>query len=301
MVLLLAAPAGCGRRTERVTAAQGVVWDRISPPEAVDADRPDWASDSLAFQVRVAGAERVAVSRADGSGLAIQPQTGSVRERAPRWVGPGLLVLSSDASGTEDLWYREPASGVTRRLTDEPSLAWTPAPRPGTPGLAYVEGPDSGWGRIALLPDTAMKPLGKVYLTPTTLVAGEPSWNPAGDRLCFSVKKPSGSIEVWTLSMADTLPVELTVAPLIPIPQLDRSPRFSPDGTSILMASNRGGVWGVWKLSLAGEAQGLDLLAQDVPGAEIRHPTWSPDGTEIVLSSDRGGARALWRLSRLPF
>jgi Tol biopolymer transport system component len=49
-----------------------------------------------------------------------------------------------------------------------------------------------------------------------------------------------------------------------------------------------------------GEAQGLNVLAQDVTSAEIRHPAWSPDGTQVILSSDRSGDRALWRLSNLP-
>ena len=65
------------------------------------------------------------------------------------------------------------------------------------------------------------------------------------------------------------------------------------------MASHRGGIWGVWALNPMGEAQGLTLLAQDLPQAVIRHPAWSPDGREILLSSDRSGERALWRLSNL--
>ena len=102
--------------------------------------------------------------------------------------------------------------------------------------------------------------------------------------------------------MTDTLAVQLTVAPPVHPsgPTIDRSPRWSPDGTRILFASNRGGRWGVWTLSPLGEAQGLDLIAQDLAGAEIRHPVWSPDGTQVLLSSDRSGDRALWRLSRLP-
>ena len=135
------------------------------------------------------------------------------------------------------------------------------------------------------------------------LGAGEPDWSPAGDQICFSASGPSGTRQIWRVSMTDTLAIQLTVAPAVVPPSgptIDRSPRWSPDGTRILFASNRGGRWGVWTVSPLGEAQGLDLIAQDRDGAEIRHPAWSPDGTRILLSSDRSGDRALWRLSNLP-
>jgi Tol biopolymer transport system component len=101
--------------------------------------------------------------------------------------------------------------------------------------------------------------------------------------------------------MSDTLPVQLTVdaAPTLNGPQIDRSPRFSPDGTSILIVSNRGGRWGAWRLSPLGEALGLTVIAQDLPGAEIGHAAWSPDGARILISSDRSGERSLWILSNL--
>jgi Tol biopolymer transport system component len=166
-----------------------------------------------------------------------------------------------------------------------------------------VEGANPDSGRLALLPDTSATPLTPIYLTPASLGAGEPSFNPAGDQICFSASGPNGTRQIWRLSLSDTLSIQLTVAASVNPPSgpvIDRSPRWSPDGTRILFASNRGGHWGVWTLSPLGEAQGLDLIAQDVGQAEIRHPTWSPDGTQVLLSSDRSGDRALWRLSNLP-
>ena len=302
-VLALAAwlYSSCGDHGS-VVSVSGVVWERITPPLAAEADRPDWLADSIAFQVTVQGSDRTAVSRDDGSGLAIQPETGSAGARAPRWVGSGLLVESSDRGGSEDLWYREPLTGITRRLEADPGREWTPVPRPGSPGILYVEGTDPDSGRLVLIPDTSAVPLGKVYLTPASLGAGEPSFHPGGNEICFSAAGSGGTRQIWKLSLSDTLPVQLTVAPpvLPPAgPQIDRSPRWSPDGTRILMASNRGGIWGVWTLDPLGEAQGLDVIAQDLAGAEVRHPAWSPDGTRILLSSNRGGARALWKLSNL--
>jgi Tol biopolymer transport system component len=273
-----------------------VLWERITPSLIQEPDRPDWRADSIVFEVRIFGDVGLAVGGQDGFPIQLLPEPAGGNARTPRFVTTGLLLYSSDVSGTEDLWYREVSSGVTRRLTASAS-AWAPAPRPGTPGLVYVEGAAPDSGRLVLLPDSAAAPLTPLHLTPSTLVAGEPDWNPAGNQVCFSAAGPNGTRQIWRLSLTDTLPIQLTVASAGVI---DRSPRWSPDGTRILFASNRGGRWGVWTVSPMGEAQGLNVLAQDVASAEIRHPAWSPDGARVILSSDRSGDRALWRLSNLP-
>ena len=292
----------CDRHGSRVVSPSGVVWNRITPPGASEADWPDWRRDSIAFQVRVQGLDRIAVALEDGSGLEIEPESPTAGARNPRWVREGLLIYSSDLAGSEDLWYLDVGTGGARRLAAFPGMEWTPAPRPGSPGIVYVEGTDPDSGRLVLIPDTTAVPLGKIYLTPGSLGAGEPDWNPAGDQICFTVRGPNATSQIWRLSLTDTLPIQLTVAPSgnpSGGPQVDRSPKWSPDGSGILMSSNRGGLWGVWILSPLGEARGLTVIAQDVPGAELRHPTWSPDGKRIMASTNRSGDRALWTLSNL--
>lgn len=287
-----------------MVAVTGVLWTRVSPVQVAGADFPDWRGDSIAFQVEEQGLGRIAIAAEDGSGIQILPELGGAEDRSPRWVEGGLLVHSSNLLGSEDLWYREPDTGFARRLTSLPGGEWTPVPRPMSPGLVYVEGPDPLSGRLVLIPDTAAVPLGRIYLTPSALMAGEPDWNAAGDQLSFTVRQADGSSQIWRLWMGDTLAIQLTVglsATPPTGPQIDRGPRWSPDGTAILMASNRGKLWGVWALSPLGEAQGLKVIAQDLPNAEIRHPAWSPDGKEILLSTDRSGDRALWAISNLGF
>ena len=292
--------SACGQTRDGLVSPVGVVWERVTAQGLGEADRPDWSADSIAFQVQVSGLDRIAVASEDGSGVAIEPEIGSTASRSPRWVRDGLLINSSDFGGSEDLWYREVVTGVTRRLTAFPGMESSPAPRPGSPGVVYVEGANADSGRLVLIPDTAETPLRTIYLTPAGLAAGEPDWNPAGNRISFSAAGPNGTRQIWTLSLVDTLPVQITVPrPVNPAtgPVLDRSPRWSPDGSRILIASNRGGRWGIWTVDPRGEAQGLFVLAQDLPGSEIRHPTWSPDGSAILLSSNRSGDRALWRVT----
>jgi len=197
-----------------------VVWNRITPPRASEADWPDWRGDSIAFQVRVQGLDRIAVALEDGSGLEIEPESPTAGARNPRWVREGLLIYSSDLAGSEDLWYLDVGTGGARRLAAFPGMEWTPAPRPGSPGIVYVEGTDPDSGRLVLIPDTTAVPLGKIYLTPGSLGAGEPDWNPAGDQICFTVRGPNATSQIWRLSLTDTLPIQLTVAPSA-IPRAD--------------------------------------------------------------------------------
>ncbi len=291
--LLLALLPACDRNPARPSSGgAAILWTRVTASAAQEPDFADWTGDSIAFEVVESAVHHLAVETDSGTGEALFPTAAPTGDHAPRWVRPGLLVYSSDLLGSMDLWYLVVESGATRRLTAFAGDELTPAPRPGGPGLAYVERSGTGPGRIVLLPDTAATPLARYYLTPPSLDASEPSWDPTGASLCFTAPDAGGHPHVWRVSLTDTLAVELTTGS-----SDDRSPRFSPDGTRILFASDRTGPWGVWTVSTAGEGAGLAALAYDVPGAEIRHPSWSPDGKRILLSSNRTGERALWILS----
>jgi TolB protein len=217
-------------------------------------------------------------------------------DREPRWVRAGLLLYSSDRLGSADLWYLDVATAAARRLTGFPGDEVEAAPRPGSSGLAYVERTGPAGARLVLLPDTAAAPLSRIYLTPVSLPASEPDWDPTGTQLCFTAPDGGGVPHIWRLSLADTLPIQLTTGAAA-----DRSPRWSPDGTRILFTSERNGLPGVWTVSPAGEGTDLTAWAYDRRSAALLHPAWSPDGQSIIVSSDRSGARALWVLSDLGF
>jgi len=98
---------------------------------------------------------------------------------------------------------------------------------------------------------------------------------------------------LWTVDWAGHHGEQLTQGESV------SEPRFSPDGTEILFASNRGTRPGLWVVSPAGEGTFLRAIAYDdsLPAS----PAWSPDGTKIVVSSTRlGFGRCLWVLSNVP-
>jgi TolB protein len=68
------------------------------------------------------------------------------------------------------------------------------------------------------------------------------------------------------------------------------APRFSPDGTEVLMAMERGGNSDIFKMQLA--TRRLERLT-DSPAIDVS-PTMSPDGRRVAFASDRGGSQQIY-------
>lgn len=73
-------------------------------------------------------------------------------------------------------------------------------------------------------------------------------------------------------------------------PAEDRAPSWSPDGETLLFASDRDGDYEIYSIRTDGEA--LERLTHDQ--AKDMSPAWSPDGTRFVFESDREGGNGLW-------
>ncbi len=73
------------------------------------------------------------------------------------------------------------------------------------------------------------------------------------------------------------------------------SPRYSPDGNSIIMAQTRGAGSEIVQIPVAG---GAPRRLTDAGGGAIDvSPCFSPDGQQIVFESDRGGEQQLYVMS----
>ncbi|MFM9996022.1 MAG: DPP IV N-terminal domain-containing protein [Phycisphaerales bacterium] len=72
----------------------------------------------------------------------------------------------------------------------------------------------------------------------------------------------------------------------------DLMPKFSPDGTRIAFASNRGGNWDLYVMPSTG---GNPVQVTSTASPEL-HPSWSPDGTQLVYCrlGDVSGQWELW-------
>lgn len=69
------------------------------------------------------------------------------------------------------------------------------------------------------------------------------------------------------------------------------SPRFAPDGNSVILSETNGPGADIWSIGLSG---GGHRRLTNTGGAIDVSPCYSPDGTRIVFNSDRGGDQQLY-------
>lgn len=83
-------------------------------------------------------------------------------------------------------------------------------------------------------------------------------------------------------------------------PEQERSVSFSPDGKSILYASERNNIWGIYKTDLVRKEESYffnsTILKEEpivVGNTEAFQPKYSPDGTEIAYLEDRTAVKVI--------
>lgn len=121
------------------------------------------------------------------------------------------------------------------------------------------------------------------FLTDGGFLALTPRFHPTRDQIAF-MSYVNDKPRVYTFDLASGRQSMLGNFPGITL-----SPRFAPDGNSVIMAQTTASGADIYLVSLSGGARRLtDSGAIDVS------PCFSPDGTQIVFNSDRGGDQQLY-------
>jgi TolB protein len=123
------------------------------------------------------------------------------------------------------------------------------------------------------------------FLTDGRFAALSPRFHPSADRIAFMSYTDRGPPRVVLLDIGTGAQQVLGN-----FPGMTLSPRFSPDGRSVVLSATRGGDANIFVVDLATRRErqltsggGLDVS-----------PCFSPDGTQIVFNSDRGGDQQLY-------
>ena len=105
-----------------------------------------------------------------------------------------------------------------------------------------------------------------------------PKLSPDGKQFAVDVLDPAtGNVDIWLYQLASNLRTRLTFGTTI---NVNMSPVWSPDATQIAFASNRSGVFDLYR-KLANSAGGDEPLLQT---SFNKNPTdWSPDGRYLLF------------------
>ncbi len=120
--------------------------------------------------------------------------------------------------------------------------------------------------------------------------AGEMSVSPNGKEIVFIIR---GDIFVASVEYGTTRRITNT-------PEQERDASFSPDGRSIVYASEKNGLWNIYQTSLTRKDDNSFLYAQEFKEEQLTNsalasfqPTYSPDGKEIAYLEDRTTIKVL--------
>jgi len=127
-----------------------------------------------------------------------------------------------------------------------------------------------------------------------------PRISPDAGRVAVNAMDPTGNWDIWIWNRARGFSSRLTTDPAV-----DSDPVWSPDGTTILFTSNRGGHQGFYRRSANGSGADEELARVDGSGlienVGARAGTlvlgdWSRDGRHVVYTTVSGSPLTIWAM-----
>ena len=211
---------------------------------------------------------------------------------SPAW-SPDARELAVSIEGA--LYRVDLATGVARQLTDGPGYDYQPDWSPDGRFLAYASYRDDAL-ELRLLELASGK---SSALTTNGAVNLDPRWSPDGTRIAFVSTAFERRFHVFRLDVKDGAPGDLvrltedrdSCLPRYYYSPFDQylSPTWSPDGSELIVVSNRGrisGSGGLWRMRAE---PGAPLrLVQDEETSWKARPDWARDGRRVVYASYQG-------------
>jgi TolB protein len=155
--------------------------------------------------------------------------------------------------------------------------------------IAYVAESGPGNARVKRIAIMDQDGANSRFITDGRTIAITPRFSPTLQELVYMAYAEDRSPPRVYLQNVDSGRREL----LGNFPGMSFAPRFSPDGTKVVMSIAENGQSDIYEMDVRGRA--LRRLT-NTPAIDTS-PCYSNDGTQIVFNSDRGGAQQLYVMS----
>ena len=206
---------------------------------------------------------------------------GAIRAEFRLWdVLPGQQIQDTLFTGPRAQWRRvahRMADSIYQRLLGEPGYFDTK--------IVYVSSLGPKERRVRRLAMMDQDSENQRTLTDGSSLVLTPRFNPRRDEIVY-MSYAGNRPRVVSLNLATG-----GQSPLGQFETMTFSPRFSPDGGTVVMAASNGGGSDIVAVS------GGSVRRLTASGAIDVSPCFSPDGSRIVFASDRGGDQQIYIMS----
>ncbi len=260
------------------------------------AGRPAWSSDGTAIDTFVGSSTSAAIVTTSlrsgesarravpaGIGSAMDLAWSPQRDRVAFVDAPNLTVQ------VNRLHTLAPGAEAAPAITDGGTSAWSPSWSPDGRTLYFVQnrGATMDLWQQSLTREGA--PQGDAAPLTTGAEMRQAVFSPDGRRLAYSKGRRVGN--VWRVPILRDRPATWADAQQVTfdhafVEMID----VSPNGTRLLVQSDRSGNPDLWMLPVTGG----DMRQVTADPTPDWNPRWSPDGQSVAYYAYRGGGREIW-------
>jgi TolB protein len=271
---------------------------------------PYWSPDGskIVFSSNRDGDDEIYVMNADGSHQ-VRLTNHTQNDGGPRWSPDGSkIVFVSERDGNAEIYVMNADGSSQRRLTRSPADDSHPNWSPDGSRIIFNSNKDTPdpkldwWEQYHNIYTMNLDGGDLRQITHCRTVCTFPSYSPDGKRISYrKVIAAPGFYDDKNLTLAAT-DSEVFVANSDGTNEIDLSrsaaydawPSWSPDGSRIIFASNRGAVTQIYVVNADGS--NLTRLVNDRDTEEDARPQWSPDGSKVAFTRTRNGAMDIYVL-----
>lgn len=217
-------------------------------------------------------------------------------DRTPVWGGDNTYYYLSEEDGTFNVYKRRIGETAKTQLTHYKGnpVRFLTRSTDGTLCYAYdgaiytlKEGSQPVRLNLSMVADDGSDKLKRQVLRSG---ATEFAVSPSGKEIAFVVH---GDVYVTSTDYTTTKRITDT-------PEQERNVNFSPDGRSLVYASERGGLWQIYQTSIVNKDEKQFTYATQLREEQLvksslvdMQPAYSPDGKSVAYIEDRGALKAV--------